>query len=68
MVQIFKDKISIEIETRCPVDDYLELKEGLYNVLSAIDNGLCNTEEIRPVICFLKELDLSFEQVKRLTE
>ena len=68
MVQIFKDKISIEIETRCPVDDYLELKEGLYNVLSAIDNGLCNTEEIRLVICFLKELDLSFEQVKRLTE
>lgn len=28
MVQIFKDKISIEIETRCSVDDYLELKKG----------------------------------------
>lgn len=29
MVQIFKDKLSIEIETKYPIDEYLQLKEGL---------------------------------------
>lgn len=68
MVHIFKDKLSIEIETKYPIDEYLQLKEGLYNVLRAIDNDLCNTEEMRPVIFFLRELELSYEQMKQLTK
>ena len=66
MVHIQKNKINIEIETRCPLDDYVSLKDALYSLLPAIDSDLCNTEDIRPVMYLLKEMDLNYEQLREV--
>ena len=68
MVHIQKNKINIEIETRCPLDDYVSLKDALYSLLTAIDSDLCNTEDIRPVMYLLKEMDLNYEQLREVIE
>lgn len=36
MVQIFKDKLSIEIETKYPIDEYLQLLELSYEQMKQL--------------------------------
>lgn len=65
MVQIEKDKIKIEIETRSPIDDLQEITECLLNLLGSADPDLCNTSEIRPAVILLKAMQPNFDQLKK---
>lgn len=65
MVRIEKEKVIIEINTHTPIDDIQEITGGLLCLLGSLDHDLCTTSEIRQIIWLLKELQPTFDQLKK---
>lgn len=66
MVHIEKNKIIIEIETRCPFDDLTEITGGLLHLLGSLDNDMCTVSEVRPVVWLLEAMQPTFEQLNKI--
>lgn len=65
MVQIEKGRIIIEIITPTPCEDLESINKALIGSIYCMDENLLDKSEIMPLLTLIKELQPTWEQLKK---